>query len=454
PVGVSAEVVFYFILFGAFLEKSGGGRLFLDLAYFITGRTRGGSAKASVISSALFGTISGSAVANVVVDGIFTIPLMKKTGFSPAFAAAHEATASTGGQIMPPVMGAAAFIMAEILGIPYWNVAVAAAVPAVLYYISLYFTADLSAVKHGIKAVPREELPDVRAGLRARLHVLLPLFVLVYFLYAGYSLMVGAFACVLLTVAVSVLRAATRVGPRRALEALRAAGQDALGVAIPSAAAGLVIGVIVYTGLALKFTGLVIGLAGSSLLLALFLTMIACLILGMGMPTSAAYLMGAILLAPALQRLGLTPLAAHMFIFYFAVISMITPPVALAAYAAASIAGSNLWETGLRAFVLALAGFIIPYAFVYNTALLLQGPWAEVIWVSVSAGLGVWALAGAIVGYWRGGLRWWQRVALFAIALLLITPEKVSDLLGLLGLGGLLVYQWTRRPALVEEKAA
>jgi TRAP transporter 4TM/12TM fusion protein len=445
PIGVSAEIVFYFVLFGVLLEASGGGELFINMAYAVTGRMRGGSAKASVISSALFGTISGSAVANVVVDGIFTIPLMKKTGYSPPFAASVEAVASTGGQIMPPVMGAAAFLMADIIGVPYSKIIIHAAIPAVLYYVALYAMVDFEAVKRGIKAVPREDLPDVKKGLKTRFHLLAPIILLVYYVMAEYNLMTATFRTMIFIVIVGFLRRATWMSLTKILNAFTKGAKEALGVAIPSAVAGIMVGVIVYSGLGLKFTAFLIELSRGNLLLALFFVMIACIILGMGMPTSAAYLIGAILMAPALVKMGLSVIAAHMFVFYFAVISMITPPVALATYAAAAIAKTDIWKTGLVGFRLALAGFLVPYAFVYNNGLLATGPLWEVIWVTVTATIGVVLLASAIIGYFLTVPTKVERVILFVASLSLIHPEKTTDFIGLAFAVLVLVLQKRRK---------
>ena len=447
PLATSAEVVFYFVLFGVMLERSGGGQLFIDLAYAATGRARGGSAKASVVSSALFGTTSGSAVANVVVDGIFTIPLMKRTGFAPHFAAAVEAATSTGGQLMPPVMGAAAFILAQIVGVPYAQVAAAAAIPALLYYLSLYVTIDLEARRLRLSAIPRGELPDVRRGLRARIHLLLPLAVLVYFLATGANVATAALWATGAVVVASFLRRSTWMGPGQIVEALSSGAREAVTIAMPTAVSGLIIGVVIFTGLALKFTSGLQALAVGQLWLTLLMVMLACLVLGMGMPTSAAYLMAAILLGPALQVLGVQPLAAHLFIFYFGVISMVTPPVALAAFAAAGIAGSSMWKTGWTAVRLSLAGFLIPYAFVFNPALILAGPVPETIWSTATAVLGILALATSVVGYLLRPLRAPERGLAFAAAVLLIAPERLTDLIGLVLLAGLIGQHWVRSRA-------
>jgi TRAP transporter 4TM/12TM fusion protein len=427
---VSSDVVFYFILFGAFLETSGGGRLFIDFAFMVTGRLRGGAAKASVISSALFGTVSGSAVANVVVDGIFTIPLMKKTGFKAEVASGVEAATSTGGQIMPPVMGAAAFIMAQILGVPYADIVLAAAIPAILYYVALYFMIDFMALRDGIKAIPKEDIPDVKKGFKERAHLLIPLVVVVWAIMAGYTIYTSALWAIGTIVITSFFRKATRMNIKGILKAMESGAKEAVGIAIPCAVAGIIVGVVVHTGLGLKFTGLVSILAKDSLPLILFLTMIAVLILGMGMPTTPAYLIAVVLVVPAVINLGITPLAIHMFIFYFAVISMITPPVALAAYAAAAIGEANMWLSGLQAFRLAFSGFIIPYIFVYDNSLLFQGSILEIIWAAGKTGLGVYCLSAALIGYFRTPTTFWERIALGIAALCLIVPEQISDYVG------------------------
>lgn len=449
PVGVSAEIVFYFVLFGAFLEKSGAGLLFTDVAKGLTGRTRGGPAKVSVVSSALFGMISGSAVANVVVDGVFTIPMMKKTGFRPHFAAAIEAVASTGGQIMPPIMGAAAFLMADLTGIPYYKIIIHAAIPAILYYIALYFMVDFEAWKSGMKASKLVDLSDIKKGFFQRVHLFFPFFVLIYFIM-NVSLMKATLISLLSAFGISFLRKATMMDLEKVIGALEKGAREAIHVAIPSAVAGIMVGIIVYTGIGLKFTGFLIQISGGHLLPALLFTMVGCLILGMGMPTSAAYLLTAVLMAPALITMGLPVLVAHMFVFYFAVLSMITPPVALATFAAASIAESGIWETGLAAFKLAITAFLVPYAFVYNHALLFQGPMFEIAWVSITAAFGVFVLAAAVTGYFYAPINKIERFILLICAILLITPEKITDFLGLIS--SILIFFNLRKKAQKEKR--
>jgi TRAP transporter 4TM/12TM fusion protein len=446
PLGVSATYVILFIIFGTFLEKSGTGQLFMDFASTITGWTRGGPGKISCISSALFGTISGSAVANVMVDGWLTIPLMKRTGFSPAFACAVEATASTGGQIMPPVMGAAAFVMAEFTGIPYITICLYAMIPALLYYLALFMSIHFMAGKMGLKGIPREELPRLKKVLAARGHMFIPLIVIVYMMTAGYTPM---YACIYSTVAVvvlSVLRKETRMGFWTIVRALEEGAKNTLGVAAACACAGIVIGVINLTGLGLKFTSFVLFLAGDSLIPALIMTMLAGIVLGMGMPTTPAYIVQAALLIPALIKLGVMKVAAHMFVFYFSTISAITPPVAMAVYAAAGIGGAKLWPTGVWAMRVAAAGFIVPFMFVYGPSLLFIGSAFDIITSAISASFGVTALAAAMMGWFVKELKMWERAVLLVAAFLLIKPGIYSDAIGYILLIGVFVSQkyWQR----------
>lgn len=436
PLGVSATYVILFIIFGTFLEKTGTGQLFMDFASALTGWTRGGPGKVSCISSALFGTISGSAVANVMVDGWLTIPLMKRTGFRPPFACAVEAAASTGGQIMPPVMGAAAFVMAEFTGMPYITICLHALIPALLYYFTLFMSIHFEAGRMGLKGIPREELPRLREVLGARGHMFLPLGIIVYMMIRGYTPM---YACIVSTVAVivlSFLREETRMGLRTLLKALEDGARNTVVVAAACACAGIVIGVINLTGLGLKFTSFVLSMAGESLILALIVTMIAGIILGMGMPTTPAYIVQAALLIPALIKLGVHTVAAHMFVFYFSTISAITPPVAMAVYAAAGIGGAKLWPTGLWALRIAATGFIVPFMFVFGPSLLFVGPSFEILATVASASLGVVALSSGMMGWMGREVGMWQRLILVAASLLLIKPGLATDALGL----GLLIF--------------
>ncbi|MFQ5972274.1 MAG: TRAP transporter permease [Alphaproteobacteria bacterium] len=454
PIGVSAGIVFYFILFAAFLEACGAGELFIDLAFRLTGRRRGGPAKAAIVASSIMGTVSGSAVANVVGTGIFTIPLMRRIGYSARFAGAVEAAASTGGQLMPPIMGAAAFILAETIGLPYVQLVIAAVIPAIIYYVSLYFMVDLRARREGLSGLSQEELPPLRAPLARRGHLGVPLIVLVVTLFRGYSLLTVATSAMLATVVVSFLSRETRIGPEKFLTALESGARKAVAVAVPSAAAGIVIGIAVYTGLGIKLTGSIVELSGGHLFPALLIVMVACLILGMGMPTSAAYVMAAVLMGQALQQYGLSPLQAHMFIFYFAILSMVTPPIALSAYAAAGISGASMWHTGTQAFQLTLAGFLIPFALAYHPAMLLQGSVWAVLWILATSVGGVGCLAASVNSYLLTLAGRWERLVLFVAALLMIAPEKTTDLAGILAFGGILGLQFLRQRKLAPLKAA
>jgi TRAP transporter 4TM/12TM fusion protein len=431
PTGVSAEVVFYFVLFSAVLEASGGGRLFIDLATTVGGGFRGGPAKIAVIASSLFGTINGSAVANVVGTGVFTIPLMKRVGYTPRFAGAVEAVASTGGQIMPPVMGAAAFVMAEMMGVPYLTVVKAAIIPAVLYYLSVLTAVHLVAVRDDLQTISTEEMRTVRRGMWRRMHLLVPLLYLVWQIFDGYSPTTAALRAGALAIVISWVTRATRMGWREALAALRDGAEKSLTVAVPCAAAGIIIGTIVQSGLGLKITTLLLTLSGGQLLPTLLVAMGVCIVLGMGMPTTSAYILTAVLMAPALVNLGIPPMAAHLFVFYFACLSMLTPPVALAAYAAAGLSGATVWETGWVAFAISLPSFIVAYGFVYNQGLIMAGSPVQIIGTTLTAACGTVAMAGAVVGFLAARTTRVERALLFVAAPMLIVPETYTDLAGL-----------------------
>jgi TRAP transporter 4TM/12TM fusion protein len=451
-LGVSASYVMLFVLFGAFMEKSGTGQLFMDFALSITGHTAGGPGKVSVISSSLFGTVSGSAVANVMVDGPLTIPLMKRSGFRPPFAAAVEATASTGGQIMPPVMGAAAFVMAEFLAVPYAQVALWALVPALLYYVAVFFAVHFEAKRHGLHGVPRSELPRFGTVMRERGHLFIPILVILVGLLYGYSAPLCALAGTLACMPVALARATTRVGItwRSVLDALQDGARNTLAVAMACACAGIVIGCVTITGLGITFTQIVVGLAQNALVLALVLTAIAGIVLGMGMPTTPAYIVMVALLVPALIKLGAPTPAAHMFAFYFAILSAITPPVALAVFAAASLAKADLWAAGWAAVRVGAAGFIVPFMFVYEPMLLLivkdwSTDWLFATWAAVSATVGVICLAGGLFGWLLAAASMWQRIALLVAALCLIKPGLLTDAIGLGLLAVVVAVQWPAR---------
>jgi TRAP transporter 4TM/12TM fusion protein len=452
-LGVSASYVMLFVLFGAFMEKSGTGQLFMDFALSIAGGTAGGPGKVSVISSSLFGTVSGSAVANVMVDGPLTIPLMKRSGFRPPFAAAVEATASTGGQIMPPVMGAAAFVMAEFLAVPYAQVALWALIPAILYYVAVFAAVHFEAKRHGLHGVPKSELPRLGRVMVERGHLFVPIGVILTGLMLGYSAPLTALAGALACLPMALLRRITRagIGWKSVLDALEEGAKNTLSVAMACACAGIVIGVVTATGLGIVFTQFVVGLAQNALVLALVLTALAGIVLGMGMPTTPAYIMMVALLVPALIKLGAPVPAAHMFAFYFAILSAITPPVALAVYAAASLAKSDLWASGWAAVRVGAAGFIVPFMFVYEPALIMINGWAQFhvsLLACVSAVLGCVCLAAGLHGYLLAPARLWERAVLVCAALLLIAPELISSLVGLGLLGLVMAVQLPRRRGL------
>jgi TRAP transporter 4TM/12TM fusion protein len=433
--GVSATIMAGFLIFGSVLYYTGGGEIFVDLAKAIAGRSYGGPAKVSCISSALFGTISGSAVANVVVDGVFNIPLMKKLGYKPEFAAAVEATASTGGQLMPPVMGAGAFIMAEFLGVPYLTVALAAAIPALLYYLGVAASVHFAARKSNLERLPKDLIPSLRKTLPKSACLFIPVTILIYLMMTGFD----PTTSVLWAIAASVVlywvtsRSLVTLKQRvcNVVLALEAGGKSIVLIAALCACAQIVIGMVNLSGLGIKMTEMVLGLSGGMEFLALFLTMIVCLILGMGLPTTAAYVLAASVAGPALIKLGVIPMAAHLFVFYFAIISAITPPVCAATYAAVAIARSKWLPTGWLAVRMGLAGFMAPFLFVYVPPLLLAGSPLEIIWNSLVSGLGVMAMAGAAMGYFGDRCRWYESILLAVGALLLLKPGLITDLMGL-----------------------
>ncbi|MBX9463015.1 MAG: TRAP transporter fused permease subunit [Aquamicrobium sp.] len=396
----SVDFVFYFILFGAFYGAVGGGQLFIDLAIRLAGRAVGGTAKTAIISSSLMGSISGSAVANVVSTGVFTIPLMKRCGMKDHRAAGVEAIASTGGQLMPPVMGVAAFIMAEMLNMPYSQIALAGLIPAVAFYLALLLVVDLSARRGGQRAMTAEEVAETGA-LLPRIHLLVPPVVLIVALVAGYSAAYSAVVATLSCLVTPFLRGSTRVGLPVFLDGLREAPRQAAEVAVPIAAIGLVIAVAVQSNLALKFAGSLLSLSEGSIYASLGLAMLGCIIMGMGLPTVAAYIIGAVLYVPAMLKLGLEPLAAHFFIFYYCVLSMVTPPVALASFAAAGVGNTSAMKTSFSAFGLSLVAFFIPFGFVFDPGILWQGSYGTIALSAVSLliSTALWAVA---FGGWCG----------------------------------------------------
>ncbi len=484
PLAVSASYVTIFVLFGAFMERTGTGQLFMDFAMALTGHTAGGPGKVSVISSSLFGTISGSAVANVMVDGPISIPLMKRTGFKPHFAAAVEAVASTGGQIMPPIMGAAAFVMAEFQGVSYLQVVIWASIPAILYYVACFAAVHFEAKRQGLLGVPRAELPSLAATLGARGHLFIPVLAILFVMYSGYSAPLAALTGIVLSFPVAWfgpsvlfvlpvlialpsvssmpalipaligqhplvtaallaalialwLRAVRgkivllKIAGRPIIDALIDGARNTVPVALACACAGIIIGIVILTGLGITFTQWVVAVSQDTLILALILTMAAGIVLGMGMPTTPAYIIMVSMLVPALVKLGVIKPAAHMFAFYFAILSAITPPVALAVYAASGLAKSNLWRTGLAAVKVGAAGFVVPFMFVYEPALLMIGDWPTIVWRFVLSCIGIGMLAGGLHGYLLKPMPQWQRAIAIAAALTLVAPELTTDIVGL-----------------------
>ena len=448
PVAVSATYVVLFILFGAFVERSGAGKLFMDFAISLTGHTAGGPAKVACITSGLFGSVSGSAVANVMTTGAFTIPLMKRLGYRPSFAGAVEAVASTGGQIMPPIMGAAAFVMAEFMGVSYLTVAGYALIPALLYYVAVFAAVHFEARRTGMAGLPRSELPNLWDVLRERGHLFLPLIIIVATLLVGYSAPFAALCGIASVVPVALMRRSTRseVNLSMIVDSLEAGAIGSLVVALACAAAGIVIGAITLTGAGLEFSAFVISAAGESLVPALLLTMAAGIMLGMGMPTTPAYIMQVALLVPALVRLGVPVASAHMFVFYFAILSAITPPVAIAVFAANGISGARLWESSVDAAKLGATGYIVPFMFVFGPALLMQGAWWEVSLAAATASVGVILLAAGLHGYLMREAGTVQRLVLVAAAVVLILPGAITDLVGVgLGAAVLAVQHFSQR---------
>jgi TRAP transporter 4TM/12TM fusion protein len=432
PIYVSATYVMLFIVFGALVERTGTGQLFMDFAMSLTGRTAGGPAKVACLTSGMFGTVSGSAVANVMTTGTFTIPMMKRIGYRPAFAGAVEAVASTGGQIMPPIMGAAAFIMAEFLGVSYLSVTVFALLPALLYYIALFMTVHFEAKRLGMKGLPKSELPVFFTVMKDRGHLFLPLVIIIGTLLSGYSAPFAALCGIASTIPTALLRKTTRHYIRlgNVLEALEFGARNTVSVALSCACAGIVIGVIYLTGLGLEFTDLVLAAAANHMLPALILTSIAGIVLGMGMPTAPAYIMQTALLVPALVKLGVQVEAAHLFVLYFAILSAITPPVALAVYAANGISRAGLWESSAAALRLGATGYIIPFMFVFGPSLLMFGTPLQISLTAATAIVGVVCLAAGLSGFLLTVATWWQRALLIGAALVLIRPGVATDAIG------------------------
>lgn len=432
-LGVSSTYIYLFILFGAFLGVTGMSSVFNDLATALAGGQRGGPAKVSVLASGLMGSISGSTTANVVTTGAFTIPLMKKTGYKDYFAASVESAASAGGQIMPPVMGSAAFLMADSLGVPYAAILKAALLPAILYYLSLWVMIDLRARKDNIRGLPKESLPKIGKIIKERGHLLLPLLVIIYLLVAGYSATYAALYGIIISIVSSFLRRSTRINPKELLIAMQKGALSALSVAIACALIGIIIGVISLTGAILAVGNAIFSLSGGVMITSLVLTMLVSLILGMGLPTTACYVLTSTVAAPVLTNFGVTLLQAHMFVFYFGILSTITPPVAAGSYAAAGIAGANPNKTGINGIILAIAGFIIPFMFIYSPELLLPSGigFMVTIRVIITSLIGVVCLALCAQGHFYRDLTVIERIFSAAAALLLIDSKTTTDVIGL-----------------------
>lgn len=442
PLGVAATFIFLFILFGAFLEKTGIGKFFIDLANAVAGFAAGGPAKVAVLTSALEGTVSGSSVANTVGSGSFTIPLMKSLGYKPEFAGAVEAAASTGGQIMPPIMGAAAFLMAEFIGVPYLSIAKAAAIPALLYFTGIWIMVHLEAKKLGMRGLNRNELPRLGKVLKERGYLFLPLIGIIYFLVDGATPIKAALYGLGLAILASFFRKDTRLSLKDFLEALETGARNALGVSVACACAGIIVGTITLTGLGLKLGNGLVGLAGGSLILTLIFTMISSLILGMGAPTTANYIITSTIAAPAIVMLGVPVLAAHMFTFYFGIIADITPPVALAAFAGSAIAKSNPFKTGVTASKLAIAAFIIPYIFVFSPALLLINTTPlHVVQMIITSIIGMIGIGAAMEGYFLTHANKFERLGFLIAGLMLVDPGLMTDIIGIVLMGVLFIYQ-------------
>ncbi len=454
PVQVCAKFIVVFIIFGAFLERTGISDFFINLANCVAGASSGGPAKVAVISSALCGMVSGSSVGNTVTTGSVTIPMMKKTGYKGEFAGAVEAAASTGGQIMPPIMGAAAFLMAEYVGVPYSNIIVRAILPAVLYFLGIFICVHLEARKLGLRGIPREELPKF-TKLLPKIYLLLPLIILVYLVSSGTRTMAfSAAIAIVISVLVSLFNKDARMTPATFFDALASGGKSCISVAAACGMAGVISGCINMTGLASKLITGIVTISGGHLIVALFLTMLCCIVLGMGVPTTANYCIMASTCAPILIQMGVPQMAAHFFVFYFGIVADITPPVALAAYAGSAIAKAPPMKTAFNATKLAIAAFVVPYIFALNPAMLLVDPTGQdisaimmnwqVVQVIITSLLGIMALGIGLEGYFKGNVPWPLRIIALAAGLFLIYPGTVSDIVGLVVVVGIYLFQLVR----------
>jgi TRAP transporter 4TM/12TM fusion protein len=452
--GISANILFIYVLFASVMMRAGVGEWVIDVAVKLAGWARGGPAKIAVIGSALFGTISGSTVANVYATGSFTIPLMKKGGYSAKNAAAIEAIAGTGGQIMPPVMGAGVFIMAEITGISYFEIIKAAAIPAILYYVGLFAMVHFLALRYGVAAVPRSQRPSWRPVLR-RGYFAIPFVMIVYLLAQGYSPTGAAFYTIVATFVLSFLDRATWMTPRKCWDALVEAAFSAATIAVALAGSGMIVGVLTRTGAALAFGGTVVNFSGGILVVAMVLIFLVVSVLGTGIPTTAAYVISVTVGAAALGNLGVSLLAAHLFVFYYAVLSDLTPPDAVTAFAAANIAGADMFATGIEAFRLGIAGFLVPFAFVFHPELVLKGDWSQILLMSAFAAVSATALASTVVGHAWGPIAWGVRVLCVVAAAMLVTRGMSWQLAGLGLYAAVLAWGgWSRRSARAPVTAA
>lgn len=445
PLGVSSTFIFLFILFGAYLEKTGLGKFFIDIANAIAGWASGGPAKVAVISSALQGTISGSSVANVVGSGSFTIPMMKKLGYHKNFAGAVEAAASTGGQLMPPIMGAAAFLMAEFVGIPYMEVVKAAIVPAILYFLGVFLGVHFEAKKNHLEGTPRSQLPAWTKIMKEEGHLAIPLIAIIGLLASGYTPMKAALAGIFISIGTAMLRANTRMSFWDIVDGLVKGARGALGVIIACASAGMIIGIVTKTGVGLKLASALVTVASGNFMLLLLCTMLTSLILGMGVPTTANYVITSTIAAPALIQLGVPILAAHMFVFYFGIIADITPPVALAAYAGSAISGGDPLKTGVNASKLGIAAFIIPYVFVLSPQLLgIGATFGSVLFTTITAIIGMTGISGAMIGQFYCKANVLERLILLAGGLCLIDPQTLTDIIGIAIFAAVFALQYFR----------
>ena len=446
PINVCSKFIVVFIIFGAFLERTGIADFFIKITNSIFGGFSGGPAKVAVVASALEGMVSGSSVANTVGSGSVTIPLMKKTGYKPEFAAAAEASASTGGQIMPPIMGAAAFLMADYVGVPYSNIVVKAILPAILYFAGVFISVHLEAKKEGLRGLSKEELPRFLPLLK-KVYLLLPLIVLIYLVGTSQrSIQYAAAIAIVVAIAVGALNKGDRITPKRIWEALAAGGQGMIAVAAACGIAGIIAGTITMTGLANMMINGIVALAGDQVIIALFLTMLCCIVLGMGVPTTANYCIMAATCAPILVRMGVPQIAAHFFVFYFGIVADLTPPVALAAYAGAAIAQGNPMKTAITATKLAIGAFIVPYVFALNPAMLFIDTNAgEVILICITSLVGIFAVSASLEGYLLHKMPWYQRILSLAGGLLLIYPGIVTDTIGLALMAIVVILQFVTR---------